>query len=62
LRSSRRETIRTRRGARVVLTLDLVLLVASVVVLLLAAAKVDGGRVGLQPLGLALFVLTFLTP
>ena len=40
--------------------LDVILLVASVVVLLLDAAKVDSPRVGLQSLGLAFFVLTAL--
>jgi pilus assembly protein TadC len=40
--------------------LNLVLLVASVVVLFLAAIKTGSERVALVPLGLVFFVLTFL--
>ena len=42
--------------------LVLILLIASVICLALAAFGVDGRRVSLGWLGMALFVLTFLVP
>jgi hypothetical protein len=41
--------------------LDLILLVASFILFVLAAAGVSSPRVGLLPLGLALWILTLLT-